>query len=159
MAWIIFRSFKEAQNQLQALRMAEWNFSTFWPLCTVVCIYDLFCNLYFFTIFPKLINFTFPNLNFTFLNFSGNCVVHVRAQVMKRDDSTGGWLPLGGGGMSNVSVRKTRKLHQVVDEPCTHEYVIYGKRATDQTVRKLFHRSPFPQVSKFAARCLSCSKS
>ena len=125
--------------------------------CGMIC--SVTCNLYFFTIFPKLINFTFPNLNFTFLNFSGNCVVHVRAQVMKRDDSTGGWLPLGGGGMSNVSVRKTRKLHQVVDEPCTHEYVIYGKRATDQTVRKLFHRSPFPQVSKFAARCLSCSKS
>ena len=39
-------------------------------------------------------------------------MVHVRAQVMMRDDSTGGWLPLGGGGMSNanVSVRKTRKL-------------------------------------------------
>ena len=61
-------------------------------------------------------------------------MVHVRAQVMMRDDSTGGWLPLGGGGMSNVSVRKTRKLHQVVDEPCNHEYIIFGKRATDQTV-------------------------
>ena len=69
-----------------------------------------------------------------FQYFSGNCVVHVRAQVMMRDDSTGGWLPLGGGGMSNVSVRKTRKLHQVVDEPCNHEYIIFGKRATDQTV-------------------------
>lgn len=68
-------------------------------------------------------------------------MVHVRAQVMMRDDSTGGWLPLGGGGMSNVSVRKARKLHQVVDEPCTHEYVIYGKRASDQQVSFIDNKS------------------
>ncbi|XP_064484774.1 sprouty-related, EVH1 domain-containing protein 1-like [Ornithodoros turicata] len=36
----------------------------------------------------------------------GNCLVRVRAQVMTRDDSTGGWVPLGGGGLSSVSVRK-----------------------------------------------------
>ncbi|CAN7999406.1 unnamed protein product, partial [Ixodes hexagonus] len=37
---------------------------------------------------------------------SGGCLVRVRAQVMTRDDSTGGWVPLGGGGLSSVSVRK-----------------------------------------------------
>lgn len=36
----------------------------------------------------------------------GGCLVRVRAQVMTRDDSTGGWVPLGGGGLSSVSVRK-----------------------------------------------------
>ncbi|XP_071449748.1 sprouty-related, EVH1 domain-containing protein 2 isoform X2 [Hetaerina americana] len=36
----------------------------------------------------------------------GNYLVRVRAQVMIRDDSTGGWVPMGVGGLSNVSVRK-----------------------------------------------------
>lgn len=62
----------------------------------------------------------------------GNYLVRVRAQVMMRDDSTGGWVPMGGGGLSNVSVRK----HAV---PCDlgenkHEYLIYGKRISDQSV-------------------------
>ena len=43
-----------------------------------------------------------------FNTFSGNSVVRVRAQVMMRDDSTGGWVPMGGGGLSNVSVRKRK---------------------------------------------------
>jgi len=33
-------------------------------------------------------------------------LVRVRAQVMTRDDSSGGWVPMDGGGLSNVSVRK-----------------------------------------------------
>ena len=32
--------------------------------------------------------------------------MRVRAQVMTRDDSSGGWVPMDGGGLSNVSVRK-----------------------------------------------------
>ncbi|XP_040581609.1 sprouty-related, EVH1 domain-containing protein 1 isoform X2 [Lepeophtheirus salmonis] len=62
-----------------------------------------------------------------------NSVVRVRAQVMMRDDSTGGWVPMGGGGLSNVSVRK-RKITHEDDQPCKHEYLIYGKRNSDQTV-------------------------
>ena len=70
--------------------------------------------------------------------FSGNSVVRVRAQVMMRDDSTGGWVPMGGGGLSNVSVRK-RKIHheEMNDQPCKHEYLIYGRRISDQSVRKI----------------------
>ncbi|KAH8040902.1 hypothetical protein HPB51_013072 [Rhipicephalus microplus] len=34
----------------------------------------------------------------------GSCMVRVWAQVMTRDDSTGGWVPLGG--LSSVSARK-----------------------------------------------------
>ena len=64
---------------------------------------------------------------------------------MMRDDSTGGWLPLGGGGMSNVSVRKTRKLHQVVDEPCNHEYIIFGIKRTAKLIfyAKVFFLCPW----------------
>ncbi|XP_067121299.1 sprouty-related, EVH1 domain-containing protein 2-like isoform X2 [Centruroides vittatus] len=61
----------------------------------------------------------------------GNCLVRVRAQVMTRDDSTGGWVPMGGGGLSFVSVRKRQVPN---DEDAKHEYLIYGKRITDQTV-------------------------
>eukprot|EP00094_Tigriopus_californicus_P011686 TCALIF_11291-PA protein Name:"Similar to Spred2 Sprouty-related, EVH1 domain-containing protein 2 (Rattus norvegicus)" AED:0.12 eAED:0.12 QI:0/0.6/0.5/0.66/0.6/0.66/6/393/690 len=71
------------------------------------------------------------NQNYYF--FSGNSVVRVRAQVMMRDDSTGGWVPMGGGGLSNVSVRK-RKIHHEDDQPCKHEYLIHGKRISDQTI-------------------------
>ncbi|KAH8036651.1 hypothetical protein HPB51_003437 [Rhipicephalus microplus] len=36
----------------------------------------------------------------------GGCLVRVWAQLMTRDDSTGGLVPLGGGGLCSVSVRK-----------------------------------------------------
>ncbi len=53
-----------------------------------------------------------------------------------RDDSTGGWVPMGGGGLSNVSVRKRRVHHDDHDDqPCKHEYLIHGKRISDQSVR------------------------
>ncbi|ODN04332.1 Sprouty-related, EVH1 domain-containing protein 2 [Orchesella cincta] len=56
----------------------------------------------------------------------GQYLVRVRAQVMTRDDSTGGWVPLGGGGLSNVSVCK-----RIQDK---NEYLIHGKRISDQSV-------------------------
>ena len=40
---------------------------------------------------------------------------------------------MGGGGLSNVSVRKRRVQHED-DQPCKHEYLIHGKRISDQTV-------------------------
>ena len=61
-------------------------------------------------------------------------MIRVSAQVMMRDDSTGGWLPMGGGGLSHVSVRKRKVLHED-DQPCKHEYLICGKKMTDQSVR------------------------
>lgn len=51
---------------------------------------------------------------------------------MIRDDSTGGWVPMGGGGLSNVSVRK-RAIPCDLDQ-CKHEYLIFGKRISDQSV-------------------------
>ena len=61
--------------------------------------------------------------------------VHVKAQVMTRDDSSGGWVPLGGGGVSVVGVRCTapqpEQLHQ-------RAYSIYGCRMTDRSVSSVF---------------------
>ncbi|PSN30462.1 Sprouty-like protein [Blattella germanica] len=62
----------------------------------------------------------------------GNYLVRVRAQVMMRDDSTGGWVPMGGGGLSNVSVRKRAIPCDLEDGK--HEYLIFGKRISDQSV-------------------------
>ena len=53
---------------------------------------------------------------------------------MMRDDSTGGWVPVGGGGLSNVSVQKQRIYHDDEDQLCKHEYLIDGKRISDQAV-------------------------
>ena len=110
-------------------------------------------------------------------------LVRVRAQVMTRDDSSGGWVPMDGGGLSNVSVRKrilpmhhaaivaavspasnnnsssSRNSstsggpgpppHSPVSSSAAvipvyhcnsliqqHEYLILGKRISDQTVRR-----------------------
>ena len=107
--------------------------------------------------------------------------MRVRAQVMTRDDSSGGWVPLSGGGLANVSVRRrlvaspgtqtgstngngVTTTTAVTPAPSTtnsahsgsattngqnhgssstsppgapkkrHEYLIYGKRITDQSV-------------------------
>ncbi|XP_058979562.1 sprouty-related, EVH1 domain-containing protein 1-like [Musca domestica] len=58
-------------------------------------------------------------------------LVTVRAQVMTRDESTEGWLPLAGGGLANVSIRKRARLSPGATG---HEYIIYGRRISDQSV-------------------------
>lgn len=85
-------------------------------------------------------------MNLIFLYFcSGNYLVRVRAQVMSRDDSSGGWVPLEGGGLSNVSVRKRLGTGPATgqgppDSTQTtkpkHDYLIYGKRISDNLVRR-----------------------
>ncbi|KAE8587479.1 hypothetical protein XENTR_v10021990 [Xenopus tropicalis] len=54
----------------------------------------------------------------------------VRAVVMTRDDSSGGWLQLGGGGLSSVTVSKTL---QPGDSGGT-EFLVHGERLRDKTV-------------------------
>ncbi|XP_041430594.1 sprouty-related, EVH1 domain-containing protein 1 [Xenopus laevis] len=54
----------------------------------------------------------------------------VRAVVMTRDDSSGGWLQLGGGGLSSVTVAKTL---QPGDGGGT-EFLVHGERLRDKTV-------------------------
>lgn len=79
--------------------------------------------------------------------FSGNYLVRVRAQVMSRDDSSGGWVPLGCGGLSNVSVRKRPRPTPSSGpggeppDPNTkpkHDYLICGQRISDNSVRLFY---------------------
>lgn len=58
-------------------------------------------------------------------------VVHVKAQVMTRDDSKGGWVPLGGGGMSLIGLCR---LVTVVRDKTNVEFLIYGHRMADKSV-------------------------
>nr|XP_005300016.1 sprouty-related, EVH1 domain-containing protein 1 isoform X2 [Chrysemys picta bellii] len=59
-----------------------------------------------------------------------NSYARVRAVVMTRDDSSGGWLPLGGGGLSCVTVFKV--IHQ--EENSCADFLIHGERLRDKTV-------------------------
>ncbi|XP_059362050.1 sprouty-related, EVH1 domain-containing protein 3 isoform X1 [Carassius carassius] len=54
--------------------------------------------------------------------------VRVRAVVMTRDDSSGGWVPLGGGGLSHVVICKGRSSQG----RGRREYVIRGERLRDR---------------------------
>ncbi|XP_043975428.1 sprouty-related, EVH1 domain-containing protein 3-like [Gambusia affinis] len=54
--------------------------------------------------------------------------VRVRAVVMTRDDSSGGWVLLGGGGLSHVVICKGRSL----DGRRRREYIIRGERLRDR---------------------------
>ncbi|XP_043938522.1 sprouty-related, EVH1 domain-containing protein 1-like [Protopterus annectens] len=56
-------------------------------------------------------------------------MVRVRAVVMTRDDSSGGWVPMGGGGLSHVMICKARRP----DDSHQREYLICGERLRDQT--------------------------
>lgn len=62
---------------------------------------------------------------------------------MTRDESTEGWLPLAGGGLANVSIRKRVRIPPDAN---VYEYIIYGQRISDQTVsmgnRKTLTRCP-----------------
>lgn len=60
-------------------------------------------------------------------------MVRVRAVVMARDDSSGGWLPVGGGGLSQVSVCRVRGARPEGGARQGH-YVIHGERLRDQKV-------------------------
>ncbi|XP_035009558.1 sprouty-related, EVH1 domain-containing protein 3 isoform X1 [Hippoglossus stenolepis] len=54
--------------------------------------------------------------------------VRVRAVVMTRDDSSGGWVPLGGGGLSHVVICRGRTR----DDRGRREYIIRGERLRDR---------------------------
>ncbi|CAI5780816.1 sprouty-related, EVH1 domain-containing protein 3 isoform X1 [Podarcis lilfordi] len=56
-------------------------------------------------------------------------MVRVRAVVMTRDDSSGGWVPMGGGGLSHVIICKVRRP----EEGRRRQYLISGERLRDQT--------------------------
>uniref|UniRef100_A0A8C1MTK5 Sprouty related EVH1 domain containing 1 n=1 Tax=Cyprinus carpio TaxID=7962 RepID=A0A8C1MTK5_CYPCA len=56
----------------------------------------------------------------------------VRAVVMTRDDSSGGWLPLGSGGLSCVTVHKVSRTEADGSSPA--QFLIHGERLRDKTV-------------------------
>lgn len=57
--------------------------------------------------------------------------MQVQAQVMTRDDSSGGWVPMGGGGLSNVGLKRHIKNN---GDDHKSEYLIYGERIGDKSV-------------------------
>jgi len=63
--------------------------------------------------------------------FRDDCLVRVKAQVMTRDESTGGWVPSGRGGMSVVGLRR---LTTAAGEDISTEYRLHGQRIADQSV-------------------------
>uniref|UniRef100_A0A674IAH9 Sprouty related EVH1 domain containing 3 n=1 Tax=Terrapene triunguis TaxID=2587831 RepID=A0A674IAH9_9SAUR len=60
----------------------------------------------------------------------GIYMLRVRAVVMTRDDSSGGWVPMGGGGLSHVMIGKVRRPEEGGRR---RQYLICGERLRDQT--------------------------
>jgi len=52
----------------------------------------------------------------------------VKAQVMSRDDSSGGWVPVAGGGMSVVALQR---ISTDTEDGSEIDYKITGHRQTD----------------------------
>ena len=64
-----------------------------------------------------------------YLVFNRNsCFTKVRAQVMTRED--GGWVPVGGGGVSIVGI------YRLTNEDCRVEHVVVGTTMEDSTVSR-----------------------
>lgn len=61
--------------------------------------------------------------------------MRVKAQVMTRDDSKGGWVPMGGGGLSIVGLQKMTISSGNGHNGCP-QYLIFGQRISDQSVSK-----------------------
>lgn len=70
---------------------------------------------------------------------------------MTRDESTEGWLPLAGGGLANVSIRKRARLPPDVGG---HEYIIYGQRISDQTVCTIHSEHGLYYIQSSKCLCL-----
>ena len=64
-------------------------------------------------------------------------MVKVKAQVMTRDEGTGMWVPMSGGGMSVVSLHRVlaRCVAGLNDDADDAAYVILGQRIADKSVR------------------------
>ena len=64
-------------------------------------------------------------------------LVRVQAQVMTRDDSSGGWVPMGGGGLSYVGLVRRHRAGTEENTNRKHEYLIYGQRIADESVSNI----------------------
>ena len=82
--------------------------------CTLVFLLRFFSFKISFS--PRSLSLSFPlSLTVSFLH--SDSYARVRAVVMTRDDSSGGWLPLAGGGLSCVTVYKVSRAE---DSGSTH---------------------------------------
>jgi len=61
-------------------------------------------------------------------------LVHVKAQVMSRDDNKGGWVPRGAGGMSIISLCRLPPRSSNPADVSSRELLIYGRRIADKSV-------------------------
>lgn len=68
--------------------------------------------------------------------FSDSYIVRVKAVVMTRDDSSGGWFPQEGGGISRVGVCKV--MHP--EGNGRSGFLIHGERQKDKLVMTDTHR-------------------
>ena len=59
----------------------------------------------------------------------------VKAQVMSRDDSSGGWVPVAGGGMSIVALRR---ISIETDDGTEVTHKITGHRQSDGFVSVIY---------------------
>ena len=66
------------------------------------------------------------------LSLSDSYIVRVKAVVMTRDDSSGGWLAQEGGGLSRVGVCKVAPND--LELLGRHGFLIYGERLKDKQV-------------------------
>lgn len=102
--------------------------------CVCVCMLRVcVCQCFFL---PCLIS---PGALFAHTLLASPDSVRVRAVVMTRDDSSGGWVPLGGGGLSHVVICKGRSH----DERGRREYIICGERLRDRAVSVCVVSWPF----------------
>jgi len=65
---------------------------------------------------------------------SEDFLVHVKAQVMSRDDNKGGWVPRGAGGMSVISLCRLPPRSTSSTDVNARELLIYGRRIADKSV-------------------------
>lgn len=66
---------------------------------------------------------------------SDSYIVRVKAVVMTRDESSGGWLAQEGGGLSRVGVCKV--VPADLELLGRNGFLIYGERLKDKQVREL----------------------
>ena len=66
---------------------------------------------------------------------SDDFIVQVKAQVMTRDEGTGGWVPFGKGGMSIIGLRRVTIADR---DDVTTEYLLHGQRIADKSVSFIY---------------------
>jgi len=75
---------------------------------------------------------------------SEDFLVHVKAQVMSRDDNKGGWVPRGAGGMSIISLCRLPPRSSSPADVTSRELLIYGRRIADKSVTR--DHQPWPEL-------------